>query len=318
MIADKQLLVDGLRYLLKGILPFWMALFFKIFESIDFGTLEFSSVSLAIISFFKCLEIFVLTIGGIIVFLTVAWFFLDWAENKIKQLENGTLDFGDPVLYIFMVLAISTIVYIILQVLVIILHKFLVSLFKILLIPVSLFLFLLAFFFHRVDQYEYTSPATAYNNWDVFTLRYSFDRQMKRNKPVFEKVCRYGSVEMVKYLIAEFQLDLHKFCNAKHAGYKTKLGYIASIPGRQAMVRFLAEALVKSGSISTNECVICMEELPGLCFVPCSHEVVCSDCWLELRVANFDWKCPYCRTEIVGTVDDVFERRVVQNAGDGF
>jgi len=46
-----------------------------------------------------------------------------------------------------------------------------------------------------------------------------------------------------------------------------------------------------------NLCIICEEQTINMCFVPCGHQIICSDCSAKQEAKN-DNVCPNCRALI--------------------
>lgn len=51
-----------------------------------------------------------------------------------------------------------------------------------------------------------------------------------------------------------------------------------------------------------SECVICMEQISSIIFIPCAHRCSCEECYKKLKKTKAIINCPICRRTITSTI----------------
>jgi hypothetical protein len=51
-----------------------------------------------------------------------------------------------------------------------------------------------------------------------------------------------------------------------------------------------------------SECVICMEQISSVIFIPCAHRCTCEECYKQLKKTKSSMGCPICRRTVTSTI----------------
>ena len=83
---------------------------------------------------------------------------------------------------------------------------------------------------------------------------------------------------------------------------KTKPFYVVKRDNIKIIKPDLSYKLENIKIYEINECVICMDSKTDNVFLPCGHMCTCNECYIKLKKASNNVKCPMCRRVVIENI----------------